>query len=59
MLRDRLRGGTLAWLAVLLSGAAALAADTVELKRLAYPDLGKVVRDARGKVVVVDFWQDS
>lgn len=51
----------LAVLTALLTAAATLApaADKAQLRLLKYAELGKLVRDARGKVVVVDFWQDS
>jgi hypothetical protein len=32
------------------------AGGEVAAKAVGYADLGKVVRDLRGKVVVVDFW---
>jgi hypothetical protein len=42
-----------------LAAGPAFAQDKVELKVLKYADLQKLVKDAKGKVVVVDFWQDS
>jgi hypothetical protein len=42
-----------------LAAAPAFAEDKVELKAAKYSDLIKLVKDAKGKVVVVDFWQDS
>jgi hypothetical protein len=32
------------------------AADKVTLQDIKYADLGKAIRDLKGKVVVVDFW---
>jgi hypothetical protein len=32
------------------------AADTIAARPISYPDLGKLVRSNRGKVIVVDFW---
>jgi hypothetical protein len=53
-----LRGGGLILLASGLLGAAAYAGEAprVEVKVVKYADLGDVVRQHRGKVVVVDFW---
>jgi hypothetical protein len=31
----------------------------VELRVAKYEDLGQAVRDLKGKIVVVDFWQDT
>jgi hypothetical protein len=43
----------------LLLAAPALAQDKVELKVVKYDDLTKLVKDARGKVVIVELWQDG
>jgi hypothetical protein len=42
--------------ALLLLSTAAPAAD-VTLKTVKYPELAKLVRAQKGKVVIVDFWQ--
>lgn len=44
---------------LLTVASVAPAADKVDLRLLKYAELGKLVREARGKVVVVDFWQDT
>jgi hypothetical protein len=31
----------------------------IELRVAKYDEMGKVVRDFKGKIVVVDFWQDT
>ena len=31
----------------------------IELRVAKYDEMGKVVRDLKGKIVVVDFWQDT
>jgi thiol-disulfide isomerase/thioredoxin len=50
------------WAAVaavaLFAAVPALAEDKVELKVLKYDELTKIIKDAKGKVIVVDFWQD-
>jgi hypothetical protein len=47
-------GTGLAMLATL--AAPVLAQDRIELKILKYHELGQLVKEARGKVVVVDLW---
>ena len=52
-------GSLLATLAV--AGAAVPTAgqpagDKVEVRAVTYPELGKMIRGYKGKVVVVDFW---
>jgi len=31
----------------------------VELRVVSYADMGKVIKDLKGKIVIVDFWQDT
>jgi thiol-disulfide isomerase/thioredoxin len=49
----------LAALLALAAAAPAFAEDKVELKVLKYDDLTKFIKDNKGKVIVVDFWQNS
>ena len=49
---------TLAALVTLIVAAPAGAEDKVEVKVMTYPELQKFVKDNKGKVIVVDFWQD-
>jgi hypothetical protein len=51
-----LLGAALVLVAVSLS--AAQPAGKAELPTVSYPELGKMVRSLRGKVVVVYFWAD-
>ena len=44
--------------ALLLTALFASAADKVEVKVAKYADLGKAIKDQKGKIVVVDFWAD-
>ena len=48
----------LAALLTLFAAAPAFAEDKVEAKVMKYTDLQKLVKDNKGKVIVVDFWQD-
>jgi hypothetical protein len=57
----RTKYGALAGLFLVIAGVAAPtlgqgAGDKVGLKTVTYAELGKMVRDLKGKVVVVDFW---
>jgi thiol-disulfide isomerase/thioredoxin len=45
-------------LTVLLAAPAFADDDKVEVKVMKYDDLAKLVKDNKGKVIVVDFWQD-
>jgi hypothetical protein len=56
-----LGGGLLAvaMAALAAPGAGQGTADKVALQTMSYPELGKLVRSLKGKVVVVDFWMDS
>jgi hypothetical protein len=57
----RARYGALGGLILMLAGAAAPGQGTdgkVALKTVSYAELGKMVRDLKGKVVVVDFWAE-
>lgn len=54
----RTRWAGLAALLALLAAAPAFAEEKVELKVMKYDDLAKIIRDNKGKVIVVDFWQD-
>jgi thiol-disulfide isomerase/thioredoxin len=45
-------------LIVLVAAPAFAADDKVEVKVMKYDDLAKLVKDNKGKVIVVDFWQD-
>jgi len=49
----------LAALGFTLIGADKADEPKVELRVAKYDDLGKTVRDLKGKVVVVDFWADT
>jgi thiol-disulfide isomerase/thioredoxin len=42
----------------LFASAPAFADDKVEVKVLKYDDLARLIQDNKGKVIVVDFWQD-
>jgi thiol-disulfide isomerase/thioredoxin len=46
-------------LVTLLLAMPAFAADKVELKVMKYDDLTKLIKDNKGKVIVVDFWQNT
>ena len=54
------RSAGLCGLAVTMMTMAALAgpesADAVSVKLVTYDQLGRLIRDLKGKVVVVDFW---
>ncbi len=57
----RTKYGALAGLFLVIAGVTAPTLgqgtdDKVTLKTVTYADLGKMVRDLKGKVVVVDFW---
>jgi hypothetical protein len=56
-----LGGGLLAVAMTALAppGAGQSPTDKVNLQTMSYPELGKLVRSLKGKVVVVDFWMDS
>jgi thiol-disulfide isomerase/thioredoxin len=41
-----------------LFAAPAFAEERVEVKVMKYDDLAKLIKDNKGKVIVVDFWQD-
>lgn len=45
-------------MALLTIGGTSLAADKVEVKVVKYAGLGEVIKQLKGKVVVVDFWAD-
>jgi hypothetical protein len=50
-------------LALIFSGVL-LAADKsddpkVELRIVKYDEMGRTIKDLKGKIVVVDFWQDT
>jgi thiol-disulfide isomerase/thioredoxin len=49
------------WTALLamLVAIPAMAADKVELNVMKYEDLTKLIKDNKGKVIVVDFWQNT
>ena len=49
----------LAALVMVVTAAPAFAEDKVEVKVLKYDDLTKLIKDNKGKVIVVDFWQNS
>ncbi len=49
----------LAALGFALMGADKADDPKVELRVAKYDEMGKVVRDFKGKIVVVDFWQDT
>ena len=57
MMRRTCRVG-LAALLTLIAAAPAFAEDKVEVKMMKYDDLKKLITDNKGKVIVVDFWQD-
>ncbi len=44
---------------MLLMAAPVVAEDKVEVKTLKYDDLKQLIKDNKGKVIVVDFWQNS
>jgi hypothetical protein len=54
-------GGPLLALAMTAAALAVPAepAGKVALRTISYAELGKLVRGLRGKVVVVDFWQNT
>jgi thiol-disulfide isomerase/thioredoxin len=52
------RWAGLAALLALFVGTTAFAEDKVEAKVMKYDDLAKLIKDNKGKVIVVDFWQD-
>ncbi len=41
-----------------LFAAPAFGQDKVEVKVMKYDDLAKLIKDNKGKVIIVDFWQD-
>jgi len=49
----------LAALGFTLIGADKADEPKIELRVAKYDEMGKVVRDLKGKIVVVDFWQDT
>jgi hypothetical protein len=49
----------LAALGFTLIGADKADDPKIELRVAKYDEMGKVVRDLKGKIVVVDFWQDT
>src|SRR4051794_8763344 len=53
-----IRRAALAALLALFAAAPAFAEDKVEAKVMKYDDLAKLIKDNKGKVIVVDFWQD-
>ena len=59
--RDFMHKRRIVWLAspaLLLNALFASAADKVEVKVAKYADLGKAIKDQKGKILVVDFWAD-
>jgi thiol-disulfide isomerase/thioredoxin len=52
------RWAGLAALLALFAAAPAFAEDKVEAKVMKYEDLIKIIEKNKGKVIVVDFWQD-
>jgi hypothetical protein len=56
-----LGGGLLAVALAALAapGAGQNTANKVTLQTMSYAELGQLVRSLKGKVVVVDFWNDS
>src|SRR5438046_604464 len=52
------RRAALATLLALFASAPAFAEDKVEVKVMKYDDLARLIKDNKGKVIVVDFWQD-
>ncbi len=52
---------TIRWTALLalLVALPAMAADKAELKVMKYDELTKLIKDNKGKVIVVDFWQNT
>jgi thiol-disulfide isomerase/thioredoxin len=48
-----------AGLLALLVAMPVMAADKVELKVMKYDDLTKLIKENKGKVIVVDFWQNT
>ena len=58
-------GRWLALPALLLLGAASVPAadkaeaDKVQVKVVAYKQLGETIKELKGKIVVVDFWADT
>jgi hypothetical protein len=49
----------LAALGVALVGADKTDDAKVELRVAKYDEMGQAIRDLKGKIVVVDFWQDT
>ena len=43
----------------LLAGTPTLGQEKVDVKVVSYEELGDIVRQLKGKVVVVDFWADT
>jgi len=46
-------------LVMILVAAPVFAEDKVEVKTFKYEELTKLIKDNKGKVIVVDFWQNS
>jgi hypothetical protein len=61
LLRIPMRWSLLAFAALgfPLMGADKADEPNIELRVAKYDEMGKVVRDFKGKIVVVDFWQDT
>ncbi len=57
-MRRTSRIALVALLPALFVAAPAFADDKVEVKVMKYDDLAKIIKDNKGKVIVVDFWQD-
>jgi len=55
----RIRWAGLAAIVALAAAAPAFADDKVEVKVFKYDDLTKLIKDNKGKVIVVDFWQNT
>lgn len=55
------RHGALAWMAglALFAGASFAAEAKVDLKVVKYDGLKNIIKQNKGKVVVVDFWSDT
>jgi thiol-disulfide isomerase/thioredoxin len=52
------RRTALAALLALFAAGPTFAQDKVEVKVMKYDDLARLIKDNKGKVIVVDFWQD-
>jgi hypothetical protein len=44
---------------ILLVAADKTDEPNVELRVVKYDEMGKTIKDLKGKIVVVDFWQDT